>query len=367
MGEEPNKVRLSPGVIKVEWEAGDTDFIASRTIEQESGRSNIVKTRLEACTTAEILAGKIYGRSLIPYRDIFDAAVAVLKEPQALGNALEKCERMGEIGQFSIERIPQYCQRIRKSGEWDENKEKHIHEAQCPEAWEDGPGAGGRCSPRVENAPEGIEKNRDEPGQGQMTTTKQRDPGEDARTRARGIVWKTCNERIARGLGVEGVQWTGDDTRKDWRLKPGAEEAAFIGVYSDEWFTHPQATRTKPRGDGKLLSLLAASGLAGAPPETRDRVRLRVELHEAKGDALRSSGWSQIVPGLRKDEWLELIADEGLSWRRAAEILRPVTLEFGGGDTTQNSALKGRVDLPVAGADRAPAESAMACRAHPAA
>ena len=137
--ENPKATRLSPGVNKVEWKIGDTDFIASNAIEQETGRSTVVGTRLEACTTAEILAGKIYGRALIPYRDVFDAAVAVLKEPGELRKALEKCQNMGQIGQDSIERIPGYCQQIRNSGEWEANKDRYIQEPRCPEAWEDGP------------------------------------------------------------------------------------------------------------------------------------------------------------------------------------------------------------------------------------
>ena len=79
----------------------------------------------------------------------------------------------------------------------------------------------------------------------------------------------------------------------------------------------------------RRVSVLAASALAGASRELRDRQRLRRELHHETGRALRSSGWSQVICGLRKDEWLELIEKEGLSWRRAAEILRTLDLNFG--------------------------------------
>ena len=162
-----------------------------------------------------------------------------------------------------------------------------------------------------------------------MTANKHGSAGEEARREARKIVWETCDERINGGLRVEDVEWTGYGRQKEWRLKPGAEEAAFISVYPDEWFAHLEATTTSPQGNGNLLSVLAASALAGAAPRTRNRERLRTELHEAKGDALGRSGWSQIIPGLRKDEWLELIHEEGLSWRRSAEILRTLKLESG--------------------------------------
>ena len=35
------------------------------------------------------------------------------------------------------------------------------------------------------------------------------------------------------------------------------------------------------------------------------------------------------MPCLRTHEWLALIEDEGLSWARAAEILRAIELDFG--------------------------------------
>ena len=142
---------------------------------------------------------------------------------------------------------------------------------------------------------------------GKMTANGYRNAGRGARRTARKIVWETCNERIKAGLKVEDVEWTNDKGRKNWHLKPGAEEAAFISVYPDEWFRHPEATTSAAHGDGNLLSVLAASALAGAAPGTQDRERLRTELHKAKEDALRRSGWSQIIPGLRKEEWLDLI------------------------------------------------------------
>ena len=135
----PKIQRLSPEVNKIEWDDGDTDFIATNGLEENTARCTIAGVDIEACTTPEILAGKIYGRALIPYRDLFDAAVAELKEPGALTKALTKTTQMGVIGQESIKRIPGYCSRVMTDEKWKKDREKLIFEPACPEAWEYGP------------------------------------------------------------------------------------------------------------------------------------------------------------------------------------------------------------------------------------
>ena len=137
--EQPKKTMLSAGVNKVEWEGGDTDFIATQVLQPALRRDPVVGTELTACTTEEILAGKIIGRALIPYRDIFDAAVAVLKEPQALKMALTIALQDPVRGATAIDRIPKYCRRISKSGEWERQRGEYIHEPACIEAWRRGP------------------------------------------------------------------------------------------------------------------------------------------------------------------------------------------------------------------------------------
>ena len=99
----------------------------------------MVGTSLTACTTAEILAGKIIGRALIPFRDVFDAAVAVLKEPQAMDKALRIADEYPISGRTAIERIPQYCRRITATEDWKRERGMYIQEPQCVEAWENGP------------------------------------------------------------------------------------------------------------------------------------------------------------------------------------------------------------------------------------
>ena len=44
---------------------------------------------------------------------------------------------------------------------------------------------------------------------------------------------------------------------------------------------------------------------------------------------MRHSALSQIIPCLRAHEWLALIKEEGLTWARAARILRAIDLDFG--------------------------------------
>ena len=137
-------------------------------------------------------------------------------------------------------------------------------------------------------------------------------------------------EEMQAGREVTEVKSVTVNRKTEWRVREGAEEGATVEVYPDEWFRNERCTRSA-EGDKATspLSVLAASALAGASRELRDRQRLRRELHHATGRTLRSSGWSQVICGLRKDEWLELIEKEGLSWRRAAEILRTLDLDFG--------------------------------------
>ena len=151
-----------------------------------------------------------------------------------------------------------------------------------------------------------------------------------SREEARAYVLAWAMEEMQAGREVTEVESVNVNGKREWRVREGAEEGATVEVYPDEWFRNERCMRST-EGDkaNSPLSVLAASALAGAPKEVSDRQRLRRELHQATGGALWSSGWSQVICGLRKDEWLELIEREGLSWRRAAEILRTLDLDFG--------------------------------------
>ena len=78
-----------------------------------------------------------------------------------------------------------------------------------------------------------------------------------------------------------------------------------------------------------MLSLLIASCFAGGVKGEGFESKARKTLVDGNDEELRRSAWSQIVPCLHTHEWLALIEDEGLSWARAAEILRAIELDFG--------------------------------------
>ena len=78
-----------------------------------------------------------------------------------------------------------------------------------------------------------------------------------------------------------------------------------------------------------VMSLLIASCFAGGVKGENFENEARRKLSEGSDEELRRSAWSQIVPCLRTHEWLALIEDEGLSWARAAEVLRAIELDFG--------------------------------------
>ena len=78
-----------------------------------------------------------------------------------------------------------------------------------------------------------------------------------------------------------------------------------------------------------ILVITIASCFAGGVKGPNFHETARKTLREGSPEDLRRSAWSQIIPCLRTNEWLRLIKDEGLSWRRAATILRAINLDFG--------------------------------------
>lgn len=137
--EQPETQQMSPDISKIEWREGDTDFIATPILTNRPHRDAVQSTTLTACSTAEILAGKIIGRALIPFRDIFDAATAAIKQPQELDEAFRIAKQYPISGQTAIDRIPEYCRDAMESGDWKRQRNEFIKEPNCKEAWDYGP------------------------------------------------------------------------------------------------------------------------------------------------------------------------------------------------------------------------------------
>ena len=146
--------------------------------------------------------------------------------------------------------------------------------------------------------------------------------GERSRRLARARYAASCERRRREGLETPGYVRDGSG----WTLLPLAEEHSLVPVYPPEWFDDD---RGDGRGDGEYVALLAASGLAGAPPRAREVGPLQEAVHCAVGRQLELSGWADLVPGLRRYEWLRLLAEERLGWSRAAEILRTLDVDWG--------------------------------------
>ena len=69
INERPLEKKTTRSFSKVEWKEGDTDFGQTPFLRPNSARDPIVGTVLTACTTEEILAGKIAGRAIVPLRE----------------------------------------------------------------------------------------------------------------------------------------------------------------------------------------------------------------------------------------------------------------------------------------------------------
>ena len=81
--------------------------------------------------------------------------------------------------------------------------------------------------------------------------------------------------------------------------------------------------------DESILGLVMASCYAGGSKGTNFNAQARQLLRNGTDLELRRSVWRQVVPCLRANEWLRLIADEGLTWKRAAEVLTAIEVDFG--------------------------------------
>ena len=96
-----------------------------------------------------------------------------------------------------------------------------------------------------------------------------------------------------------------------------------------EAFTQSPPTSKPAKPEESILGLLIASCFAGGVKGSNFEHEARSTLREGNDEELRRSAWSQIIPCLRAHEWLALIRDEGLTWGRAAQILRAMDLDFG--------------------------------------
>ena len=81
--------------------------------------------------------------------------------------------------------------------------------------------------------------------------------------------------------------------------------------------------------DESILGLVMASCYAGGSKRPTFNADARQLLRNGTNRELRRSVWRQVIPCLRANEWLRLIADEGLTWRRAAEVLTAIEVDFG--------------------------------------
>ena len=126
-------------VSKIITADGDIDFIESEFADSDITRDRVEGTGLQALDTWEILAGKLYGRGLVPLRDLYDAAVAQLRDPRGLRRAFDRVHAHDWIGATRVKRIPQYCQDVARDGLWSAKREEYILQPTAPDAWERAP------------------------------------------------------------------------------------------------------------------------------------------------------------------------------------------------------------------------------------
>ena len=117
--------------------------------------------------------------------------------------------------------------------------------------------------------------------------------------------------------------------REVQRVDAADKYPARMKVLGAEAFARATRAQRGKKPEESVVSLLIASCFAGGVKGEEFESEARRKLAEGSDEELRHSAWSQIVPCLRTHEWLALIEDEGLSWARAAEILRAIELDFG--------------------------------------
>ena len=103
----------------------------------------------------------------------------------------------------------------------------------------------------------------------------------------------------------------------------GREYVLPAKVYPDEWFDNAlgNAAYVPPTRYG-ILELLITSKLAGRARDARDPRRVRHALWNPDSDGIEMSSLHALLLALSEDQWMDLLADEGLPLRTAARLLR---------------------------------------------
>ena len=101
------------------------------------------------------------------------------------------------------------------------------------------------------------------------------------------------------------------------------EYAVPAKVYPDEWFDNAlgNAAYVPPARRG-ILELLITSKLAGTARHARDPAQLRRALWDPDWCGIETSSLHTLLLVIREDQWIDLLADEGLPLRTAARLLR---------------------------------------------
>ena len=110
----------------------------------------------------------------------------------------------------------------------------------------------------------------------------------------------------------------------------GREYVLPARVYPDEWFDNAlgNAAYVPPARYG-ILELLITSKLAGRARHVRDPKRMRYALWNPDSGGIEMSSLHALLLALSENQWVELLADEGLPLRTAAHLLRSFDIPRG--------------------------------------
>ena len=135
----PTLKRFSHNACETEFDAGGIDWIESDFIDTHAHRDSIEDTNMLALGSDEILAAKLYHRAMLEVRDIYDLAVAALKEPHAADQSIQRVHDHDYVGRRHVYALRDYAPLVIHSGKWTRDRDAAIVEPQCPEAWANGP------------------------------------------------------------------------------------------------------------------------------------------------------------------------------------------------------------------------------------
>ena len=108
------------------------------------------------------------------------------------------------------------------------------------------------------------------------------------------------------------------------------EYALPAQVYPDKWFDNALGNAVyAPRTRHGILELLITSKLAGSPRHARQPARMRRALWGLGCDRATLTNLHTLLLVILEDQWLALLADEGLPLRSAARVLRDFDISRG--------------------------------------